>query len=119
MRGVNRTLSAVLSQAVEDALLPANPAFRMGKHLRAGDELPTEIEPLTRDDVQTLLDTADHVYPDYAPLFLCAVRTGMRLGELVALQWRRYRVSSSMDSCAAQPGRGEDDDHEEQATAPA
>ena len=108
MRGVNRTLSAVLSQAVEDAILPANPAFRMGKHLRAGDELPTEIKPLTRDEVQTLLDTADHVYPDYAPLFLCAVRTGMRLGELVALQWsdiefhrrcihvRRSRVAGKM-----------------------
>ena len=73
---------------------------------------------MTRDEVQALLDTADHVYPDYAPLFLCAVRTGMRLGELVALQWERYRISSSLYSCAAQPGRGEDDDHEEQATAP-
>ena len=70
--------------------------------------MPTEIEPLTRDDVQTLLDTADHVCPDYAPLFLCAVRTGMRLGELVALQWddiefhrrwihvRRSRVAGKM-----------------------
>ena len=108
LRGVNRSLSAVLSQAVEDAILPANPAFRMGKHLRAGDELPTEIKPLTRDEVQTLLGTADHVDPDYAPLFLCAVRTGMRLGELVALQWsdiefhrrcihvRRSRVAGKM-----------------------
>ena len=108
LRGVNRSLSAVLSQAVEDAILPANPAFRMGKHLRAGDELPTEIKPLTRDEVQTLLGTADHMYPDYAPLFLCAVRTGMRLGELVALQWsdiefhrrcihvRRSRVAGKM-----------------------
>src|SRR4051812_17890766 len=34
--GIQRTLSAVLSQAVEDGLLPANPAFRMGKHLRNG-----------------------------------------------------------------------------------
>lgn len=41
--GIQRTLSAVLSQAVEDGLLPANPAFRMGKHLRFGDERPAEI----------------------------------------------------------------------------
>ena len=110
MRGVNRTLSAVLSQAVEDALLPANPAFRMGKCLRAGDELPKEIQPLTREEAQALLDQAEQTYPEYAPLFLCALRTGMRLGELLALQWgdvdfgsrcihvRRNRVAGKLTS---------------------
>ncbi len=110
MRGVNRTLSAVLSQAVEDALLPANPAFRMGKHLRAGDELPPEIQPLTREEAQTVIEKAEALYPEYAPLFLCALRTGMRLGELLALQWgdldftdrcihvRRNRVAGKLTS---------------------
>ena len=87
MRGVNRTLSAVLSQAVEDALLPANPAFRMGKHLRTGDEIPTEIQPFTREEAHTLVEKAEELFPEYASLFLCALRTGMRLGELLALQW--------------------------------
>ena len=87
MRGVNRTLSAVLTQAVEDALLPANPAFRMGKHLRAGDELPPEIWPLTREETHAFLETAKAVFPAYAPFFLCTLRTGLRLGELLALQW--------------------------------
>src|SRR6266849_5123637 len=57
MRGVNRTLSAVLSQAVEDALLPANPAFRMGKYLRDGDEAPIETHPFTAEEAQTFLAT--------------------------------------------------------------
>jgi integrase len=110
MRGVNRTLSVVLSQAVEDALLPANPAFRMGKHLRAGDELPAEIQPLTRVEAHALLEKAETLFPAYWPLFLCALRTGMRLGELIALQWgdidfsarlihvRRNRVSGKLTS---------------------
>ena len=38
LQGVQRTLSAVLSQAVEDAIITGNPAFRMGRHLRRGDE---------------------------------------------------------------------------------
>lgn len=38
LQGVQRTLSAVLSQAVDDGLLTGNPAFRMGKYLRRGDE---------------------------------------------------------------------------------
>ena len=87
MRGVNRTLSAVLSQAVDDELLPANPAFRMGRYLRAGDDLPAAVRSLTREEVSILLATAEESYPDYYPFFLCALRTGLRLGELLGLRW--------------------------------
>ena len=47
VRGITRTLSAVLSSAVEDDKLPANPALRMGKYLRRGDEPERVIQPLT------------------------------------------------------------------------
>lgn len=110
LRGVNRTLSTVLSQAVEDVLLPANPAFRMGKYLRTGDELPPEIEPLTRGEAHALVLKAEEVFPEYSAFFLCALRTGMRLGELLELHWadvdftnrcihvRRNRVSGKVTS---------------------
>ncbi len=50
MRGIARTLSTILSQAVEDEILPANPALRLGRYLRRGDEPKAEIHPLTRDE---------------------------------------------------------------------
>lgn len=87
LMGVQRTLSAVLSQAVEDGLLPANPAFRMGKHLRLGDEQPAVIQPLTHVEAHEFLDAVTERMPEYHTFFLCALRTGMRLGELLALQW--------------------------------
>src|SRR5690349_17704147 len=87
LEGVQRTLSAVLSQAVEDALLPANPAFRMGKHLRRGDEPRRIIDPLTREEAQTFLATIAAHWPEFYVFFLMALRTGMRLGELLAIQW--------------------------------
>lgn len=87
LQGVQRTLSAVLSQAVEDGILPANPAFRMGRHLRKGDEPRREIHPLARGEAQTFLSTIEQHWPDLYAFFLCALRTGMRLGELLAVQW--------------------------------
>ncbi len=81
-----RCLSSLLSQAVEDGLLAVNSALKPGKFLpkiskRRG------INPLTREEIATLLDTAKTKAPRYYPIFLCAARTGLRMGELLALQW--------------------------------
>jgi integrase len=87
VENVCRTLSSVLTQAVEDGLLPANPALRQGRYLRRGDHVPPQICPLTDAEVHRLITTAAQQWGREHPLLLCAVRTGMRLGELLALQW--------------------------------
>ena len=76
----------MLSQAVEDEKLPANPALRLGRYLRRGDEPETVIEPLTRSEAELLATTAKADFARWHPWVLCALRTGLRLGEL-ALQW--------------------------------
>jgi integrase len=87
IRGVVRTLSTVLTQAVEDELLPANPALRLGRYLRAGDEAEPAIDALSRNEAADLLETARVHFPDWYAWLLCGLRTGLRLGELLALQW--------------------------------
>jgi integrase len=87
IKGIARTLSTVLSQAVEDDRIAANPALRMGRYLRRGDELKRQIEPLTRAEARHLVSVAQRDFPRWSPWILCALRTGMRLGELNALQW--------------------------------
>jgi integrase len=87
VRGIVRTLSSVLSQAVEDGRLPANPALRPGRYLRRGEEAESQIDPMTREEVTRLLAVAAEHFPDWRPFLLCGVRTGMRLGELLALKW--------------------------------
>jgi integrase len=85
--GIGRTLSSLLTHAVEDGHLEANPALRLGRYARRKDEPKFEVSPLTRDEVKSLLKAAQEHHPgDYAML-LCAVRTGMRLGELAGLEW--------------------------------
>jgi integrase len=87
LQGVQRTLIAVLSQAVEDGALTANPAFRMGKHGRRVDEPTRAIEPLTTAEAHHFLTIVEKYWPEYYVFFLMALRTGMRLGELLAVQW--------------------------------
>jgi integrase len=87
VKGIVRTLSALLSQAVEDEQLAANPALRLGKYLRRGDEEAREIQPLDATQAALLVTTAERHFGRWYPWVLCALRTGMRLGELIALQW--------------------------------
>jgi integrase len=87
IENVCRTLSSVLSQAVEDGLLAANPAMRLGRYYRQGDCPTPEVCPLTRQELRHFLATAQQHTPWEYPLWLCATRTGLRLGELIALQW--------------------------------
>lgn len=83
------TLSAILSTAEEDGLIPVNPARRLGRYLRDTEALETqEVEVFTRDELRQLLAVAERDWPGYYPFILCLARTGMRLGEALALEWR-------------------------------
>ena len=94
VKGIARTLSTILSQAVEDELLPANPALRLGRYLRRGDEPKPEIHPLTRDEAARLLAGTRAHFPRWHALLLCALRTGLRQGELLGLQWGDLDMTS-------------------------
>ena len=86
VQNIIRCLSSLLSHAVEDNLLTVNPALKPGKFLpkiskRRG------LDPLTRNELAQFLAYTKAVAPSLYPLFLCAARTGLRQGELLALQW--------------------------------
>ncbi len=87
VRGVARTLSALLSQLVEDEKLPANPALRLGRYLRRGDEAKTVIEPLTREEAALLVTTSRRHFSRWHAWIMLGLRTGLRLGEQIGLQW--------------------------------
>lgn len=80
-------LTAVLNHAKEDEVIPVNPAGRLGKLYRQAPIVHEEIRPLTHSEVPLFLDTARAHFPEYFALFLCAIHTGMRSGELAGLQW--------------------------------
>ena len=47
-----------------------------------------EMDFLIPDEIRLFLETAKEVQPDHYVLFLTAVMTGMRRGELLAMKWR-------------------------------
>ena len=80
-------LKAAYNVAIEDGLVTFNPASRLGRLLKAPGDKRQHIQPLTSEEVTLLLKHAKGKYPALYPMLLCAVRTGLRLGELIGLQW--------------------------------
>jgi len=76
----------MINQAIEGGLLASNPASRLGRFTRTAKSAEKKGVSLTTEEVQTFLDSASEICPEYYPLFLTALRAGLRRGELVALQ---------------------------------
>jgi integrase len=87
IRNIMAPVRGMFFQAMEDGTAHNNPAARIGRlNKRAKDDPTKKIDPLTREEIQTLLNTAREKIPHYYPLLLCAVRTGGRQGELISLK---------------------------------
>lgn len=67
--------------------MTANPIAKVGMIVKGCQVTSAHIDPLTTEDVRALLAVARERFPLFNPLFLCAVRTGMRQGELIGLRW--------------------------------
>ena len=87
-------LRAILNHAIEDDLIERNPALRIGRFYRVHFEArkPTALTP---DESQRLLDAARKLDPEYYPLLLCALRAGLRQGELLGLKWGDLQFGES------------------------
>lgn len=87
LRNLNTVIGGAISCAIEDELISDDPTIGLIKSLHIKPDAREHLDPFTPEDVSLFLKTcADH-FGEYYPFFLCAFRTGMRLGELLALQW--------------------------------
>ncbi|HEV2418054.1 MAG TPA: hypothetical protein VGX94_09630 [Terriglobia bacterium] len=77
---------SVLDAAMEDGLILANPAVRLGRFVKS-QKPDHEATALTAQEARQLLRTAKEWRPQHYPMLLTAVRAGLRRGELVALRW--------------------------------
>jgi integrase len=86
----------IFGEAVEDRIIEGNPASRLGKHT-FGNVRKRRIDFLSRNGAAAFLSTAKTYAPIRYPMFLAALRTGLRLGELVALHFEDIQFDENAD----------------------
>src|SRR3989304_5661827 len=83
-----KVLKTILKRAIIWGYLSSNPA----EHVEKPRVQRKEMDFLNVDEVRAFLQ---NVAPEYFPLFLTAVLTGMRRGELLALKWSDINWSTN------------------------
>jgi integrase len=97
VRIMHATVRAMLNTAVDDGVLLANPADRLGKHLRLASTAAArdgEVKALSRDQLRHFLGVTRAQRPQWHVFFLTLARTGLRLGEAFALQWNQVNFEA-------------------------
>jgi integrase len=99
---IKAVLSGIYENAIEDEIVSINPCQGTTKY--CGKDAETSINPLTATEVQKMLEKAAALKIELYTAYLVAVRTGIRLGELLALEWsdidwdkRAIEVSKTYD----------------------
>src|SRR5829696_298040 len=80
VRKIHSTLHKALSQAVADGLVPRNAA-----DVKAPRPAPEEMHPLSEREARVFLETARG--DRFEALYVLALTTGLRRGELLGLRW--------------------------------
>jgi integrase len=79
---IHSTLHKALSQAVSDGIVPRNAA-----DVKAPRPTPEEMRPLSETEVRAFLDLARESGDRFEALYVLAITTGLRRGELLGLRW--------------------------------
>lgn len=88
-RNIKNCLSAILRNAIEPDKLIATNSARDVRIPKPEDERQSkEQDPFTWDERSKIEDTFLNFYPEHHPLVICGFRTGLRIGEIIGLQWQ-------------------------------
>jgi integrase len=80
-------LRTMLEESVREGLIPANPVRSLGKFYRSARRVKERVDPFTIEELHLIEEKCRERFPEYYIFILCMARTGMRIGEVTALQW--------------------------------
>lgn len=85
-------LSTIFQHAVDQEILQVNPAHGLGKSFPYRKMFQPKI--LNKNQVREFLKVSQKYKPQYYTFFLTAFRSGMRLGEMLALTWENVNFDT-------------------------
>jgi integrase len=89
IKNIKNTLSAILRHAhTTDGFIVSNPARGIAIPRPEDETSARDPDPFTWDERRHLEQVFREHFPRHHPLVLCGFRTGLRIGELIALQWQ-------------------------------
>lgn len=86
VQNIRICISAVFAEAVEREIVLVNPAHNLGRFFKKSRP-QNKTQFLTKEQAAKLLEVTSNESPQYYDFLMTAFRTGMRLGELLALSW--------------------------------
>ena len=93
-----KVCTTLLNHAVDDAIIPKNPAARLGAYLpEKAHNADAGILPFTAAELERYLEAMQDHYPQYYAYFFTLARTGMREGEALGLRWDDIQFGRSPD----------------------
>ena len=87
---IHVTLHKALKQAVSDGLIQRNAA-----QVKAPRPEKPEIKPLSQEQARKLIATAYKIEDRFAALYVVALHTGLREGELLGLRWEDLELDTA------------------------
>ena len=89
VKNIKNTLSAIMRDAVTPGeFITVNPARDVRIPKPEDERQLKEPDPMTWEERTKLESTFLEHYSYYYPLVICGFRTGLRIGEIIALQWQ-------------------------------
>lgn len=95
IENARNVISGICEFAIDHEYLSYNPCAGILK--RMGLQKKNHNKPVvifTEREMSLILSTCDKLYPEWYPFYLTASRTGLRLGELLALKWEKVNWQS-------------------------
>ena len=84
---VRDVLSNVFEQARDEELINHNPTTKILKRLKLERDKCLKSKPLNLKEMNIVIDTCKEHFPEMFAFFMIAFYTGMRLGEIIPLEW--------------------------------
>lgn len=83
------TMFGIFKRAVKDGVAPSNPATGVQSELGLRRQAPANsaVKAFTAEELEVFIEKSREVYPHLYPCFLTMARTGIRIGEAIALSW--------------------------------